>query len=53
MQMLAVTQDSSQEPTAADDAASAMWMDVQKINPEGRGLFISCPAIALLVQYSS
>lgn len=35
MQMLAVAKDYSQEPVAADDAASAMWLDVQALNPEG------------------
>ena len=33
--MLAIAKDYSQEPVAADDAASAMWIDVQALNPEG------------------
>lgn len=33
--MLAIAKDYSQEPVAADDADSAMWIDVQALNPEG------------------
>jgi hypothetical protein len=36
MQMIAIAEDYSQEPVAADDAASAMWLDVDTLNPEGK-----------------
>ena len=41
--MLAIAKDYSQEPVAADDAASAMWMDVQALNPDGAVLCCSDP----------
>jgi hypothetical protein len=36
--MVAIASDYNQEPVAADDAASAAWMDVDALDPQGAGL---------------
>lgn len=40
--MIAVAADPLQEPTAADDAATAAWMDVHKVKASGALLFPWC-----------